>query len=361
MIDQEISLFYDHSPMLTIAELEAALPESDDLWLATDASTWRQVWTKEYGSDVYDPSFLDLQQHSLRELFQILLEEKVDRWDDKLQILHMRLLLYPIHILVCQLCQLITCLPDTRSANRFPRSACVTSSTLQLNEIKCLLRSWWDMFDGLSPNNVRQRALKQVTLILYHLINLNLFVSIPDIERFARGELRQPANKNNDNSTQVFSDSFIRAREEALFHCGQTLRVMRGIEAELRPLWWPVAIYRVAITLWAFSVSPASFRPQPLPSITRISPGSGEAPAVEIAIDALLPSDPAWRQFFKYKRGSPRLTAKDGSLVPIEDPGRVLSVCIEFLNLGQGMSCLAEGVACKLESLAKGYYVVAVN
>ncbi|KAG4435704.1 hypothetical protein IFR05_008816 [Cadophora sp. M221] len=338
MLDQEISLVYDQSPALAIPELERCLPDSDDLWLATDALEWRKSWQRMYGSAAKRPSYQKSQQHSLSQLFKLFLENKIDTWDGSVSILHVRLLLYPLHVLIEQESELSMCFSD-RSLDQTSRSVCYISVNLRLNEVRSLLRTWWEIFDQLEPRNMRQRALKQSTLLLFHLLNLKLSVSFPYLEQYSRKVSTQPED------LQRLLEIGIHAAQEAILQCGQVLRVIRETEIELRPLWWPSAIYRVAIIMLALGNSATTRNLQSSDLMTM-----DETPS-NVAVDTVSPSDRGYQSFLKRDRGTPCFTTEDGNLVPIEDVSGILHICINILLLHQSKSGFAEGLVLSLESL----------
>ncbi|KEF54717.1 uncharacterized protein A1O9_09159 [Exophiala aquamarina CBS 119918] len=335
MVDAEISILYDKSPTLTIPDLEKALPDSDDLWLAPDAPTWFQRWKSTNGPEADVPTAFVPAQTSLPELFQSLLDNKLDHWKPRLQILHLRLLLYPIYILTAQLCELMLCVSD-KERSRFSPTAFHTSSALRFDEIKSLLQTWWSVFRGLDVESTRHFALQQVTEILYHLLNLKLAVSWSHVEQFSRAFSKQP------QAFPQLSVTAVRRPREAVFHCGQILRILHNMDTEIRPLWWPSALHRVAIILWTLSMIDSTERPE----------RSDSAMTPNIAIDRLPPDDPIWQPFLRRDMGGPCLTAEDGSLQPIDDASTVLQVCSDSLRRHKNVSYLAESLLGELDGLA---------
>ncbi|KAK5204124.1 hypothetical protein LTR47_003711 [Exophiala xenobiotica] len=335
MVDQEISILNDNNPTLTIPDLEKSLPDGDDLWLAADASTWFHFWKTAYGPEAGTSTPFVPAKTSLPELFQSLLDDKLENWKPRLQILHLRLLLYPIHIITAQMCELMLCVSE-KEPLRFSQTACLPSSNVRFEEIKTLLQTWWSVFRGLEENTTRQTAQRQVTEILYHLLNLKLAVSWSHVEQFSRAYIRQP------RPTQGLPAIALRRPREAVFHCGQIMRILHNMDVEIRPLWWPAALYRVAIILWTLSMSHTIERPE------RTDPDT----VSDIAIDRCPPEAPIWQTFLRFYRGRPCLTADDGVLQPIDDATTVLRVCSDLLRQYKNMFCLAESLLGELEGLA---------
>ncbi|OCT49462.1 hypothetical protein CLCR_04566 [Cladophialophora carrionii] len=345
----EMGLFYDDGPSIPTAEIQTPLPDHESLWLAPDAQAWSQACTEVHGS--HDHFSQHHTRRSLCDLFQELLAGKLSAWSggEELSILHLRLLLYPLHTFATQYSRLASCLPRSGSNHQLVQDPCDISTSLQGEEVKELLQRWHDLLAQSRPAGSRQWLLCQVTLILYHLIYLNLCASIPDIESFARGEFRQQSSVLGDFVPPALPHRCIQAREEAIFHCGQVLRLLRETDPVLRPLWWPLALYRVAIVLWAIG----------LESLPRTNAGSSRHQAATnidnlhssvFAIDTLTADDYRWRIFIRQKRGFPCLT-KGASHVQLEDINGTIEICIALLDAGPTGPPLAEGVAHKLNTL----------
>ncbi|BCS30691.1 uncharacterized protein APUU_80994S [Aspergillus puulaauensis] len=334
MLDQEIAIFYDSNLTLAIHELERPLPEADDLWLASDAATWARLKGNTQELRFRTTEFLQQAPPSLRELFKSLLDHTIDDWQDRLGILQMRLLLYPIHILVCQLCETFLCFPrGLLTTSSFPRHPCQTSSTLQLEEIMLLLRTWQNIFNRLPTRNTREGAFKNLTLLLYHLLSLKICSSFTNIERYSLDNTELITRQESH-----ITESCVRAPQEAIFHCGQVIRITRETESPLRPLWWPAAIYRVAMILWYISKNQGS-----------LINCSGQP---DIHIDVLPPTDGAWQLFLKYDIGTPRLASTKGSYIALQDTKQVLNKCTELLRTDPPITSYAETLALKLGNLA---------
>ena len=127
--------------------------------------------------------------------------------------------------------------------------------------------------------------------------------------------------------------------EEAFFHSGQILRLLRSMPKPVRPPWWAGAVYRVAMICWATSMSRggAGFNN---------APQNGEQ-GKQFAIDDLTPEHGSISRYMKYQEGEPMLTSADGGLVPVSIPSNVLGHCIEVLEEDSSMR-LADGLKRKL-------------
>src|ERR1700735_3942652 len=62
IVDQEMSLFSDTAPILSIVNLHSPMPDADTLWQANSPSDWLMAFESVHGSSYSNPS-------SLRQLF----------------------------------------------------------------------------------------------------------------------------------------------------------------------------------------------------------------------------------------------------------------------------------------------------
>lgn len=259
LLDLEISLFQDANLHIPVLALNSSLPSGEEFWLAPDVTSWQQLLTRDNDSGVGSYSTQPLPRPSLRTLFQWFLNDDLTPAKQQyLSPLTLRLLLHPLHALVYNCRQLLDCLGGASCPRSF--SPITKASThVRMHEIRSLLQRWLDLYkssllapwgsptgSSSDPNDV----LNTATLITFHVINLNTVASIPDIEDLARGEL-------SDREVRHFSQEaayFVHSPKEAVFHAGRILGLLRGLDRKTRPPWWPAALYRATLTLWACSV-----------------------------------------------------------------------------------------------------------
>jgi len=82
-----MSLFSDHTPLLSLVNLHAPMPDSDDLWHAGSATEWLQLFEKTHGSSYKCPQ-------SLRDFFTSFVNG--DFTGKTLSPTQLRLLLHPL-------------------------------------------------------------------------------------------------------------------------------------------------------------------------------------------------------------------------------------------------------------------------
>ncbi|KAF2758171.1 hypothetical protein EJ05DRAFT_379744 [Pseudovirgaria hyperparasitica] len=360
MVDQDLALFHNSAPLLNVSDFEIPMPDSDQLWHAKSAQEWSTIMLeRSKGAHTHTrPS-------SLRTLLGRFLDNDLVAQSLALTPLQLRLLLHPLQSSVCSYTQLSMCCSDPLHLD-----VPATTSTLdQFKEVQTLLQRWYKLAKSYLDRN-RLCTIMQVNLIMFHLISLNAVTNFAEIEKLARregfdGTYQQVLWLHKRCITNV---------EEAIFHAGQVLRLVRNMARSIRPPWWSGAIYRVALILWTDalrhndSTSSPSFndnndlqgnlgasngslsrQPERLRSNNRLSTNK---PSIDIAVDALPADHPLIIQYTTKKEGTPVLTSTDGSPVAMNNAFVVLSHCIDVLD--QGIPTLfSDGIRIKLERLTR--------
>ncbi|KAG9878602.1 transcription factor Cmr1, partial [Aureobasidium melanogenum] len=172
-------------------------------------------------------------------------------------------------------------------------------------------------------------------------ISLNAVTNFSEIERLARRE-------GFDGTYQQLVWTHKRCIadvEEAVFHCGQVLRIIRSMPRGVRPPWWAGAIYRAALVLWTDSLinkeTPAANASGGFPS-----------PGPTFAIDALPVDHPMVVRFLSKRVGQPALSKRDGTHIPMDHGVTVLAHCIEIMDEGTS-NRFVDGVRNKLDRLMR--------
>jgi hypothetical protein len=199
-------------------------------------------------------------------------------------------------------------------------------------------------------------------LILYHFICLNLVANLMDIERLAdRGSLSLSFWQQS-----LQNERCIRSRQETIFHCGQALRYLRAVNIDIHPWWWPTAVHRAILTLWAASI----LGPGPTPENPRASlfpledPWQQSSMDIEpetsmptpelsiIAIDNTTPEDPAFSDVSWSEKHMLVLTCQDEGVVVLTDTMGILQYGISLINAFPSSS-EGEAVITKLKHLGQ--------
>lgn len=376
MADQELALFYDTPALFSVTEFQAPMPDTDALWLAKSATEWSGIFEKVHEfSGGYSSVGCGARPLSLKDLFRLFLDDEMFSQSMQMTPLHMRLLLHPLQSLVCQYRQHVSCVSsDTTTGFRTrPKSATTTPTAastrlrLRLEEVKSLLQRWYDLADRYIKSTPHPLCpLMQASLIMFHLVSLNAVTNMPEIERLARREGLDDAvgaRGAGDGGAGSAGAGYaypqlvwmhkqcISDVEEAVFHAGQVLRLVRQMPGSVRPPWWAGAIYRAALVLWCDSL----VHNDPVPSSS--SPANGNLFATDdaasaFAVDALPPDHALVTRYLTKREGTPVLTKRDGSVLGLGDPFAVLFYCVDVVL--EGISTrFSDGICNKLTSLAK--------
>jgi hypothetical protein len=333
MVDQDLSFFNDSPPLFTINELGAAMPDSDRLWRAKTAPEWSAVFNQVHEfTGGYSSIGSGARPLPLRDMFRLFIEDEIVSRGIELTPVHLRLLLHPLQALTCQYQQLMSCFGDSSNG------VMAGSARARQDELQVLLKRW---------HNLAERYLVahpvcpmiQASMVMYHLISLNTITNFLEIERLARKE-------GFDGTYQQLAWAHrkcIGNVEEALFHSGQVFRLVRGMAPQVRPPWWPGAIYRAALILWTES----------LMRNDTVSPSTGmfPVPGPSFAIDAQ-PDHPLITRYLSKREGVPTLTKRDGTQMAIDNGFSVLAHCIEIIDEGIS-NRFADGIRNKLDKLAR--------
>ncbi|KAI9796413.1 MAG: hypothetical protein M1833_006185 [Piccolia ochrophora] len=333
MIDQELSLFHDTAPILSVTELNAAIPTSESLWQASSAKEWSSLLQKFH--DASRRPWL-----SLSDLFQRFIEGELVDQDVELSPIRLRLLLHPLQALVSHLLQFLNCFSQGASHRKTSRAVTKSAWRSRLEEAHFLLQQWYALTRHADISGSQIDWVTCTNLIIYHLISLNTITSFPEIEQLARQEdVRGPFQQTFWLKIRSIEDA-----EEIFVHCGQVLRLIRLMPEEVRPPWWAAAVYRVALTSWANSMASFGLR---LANDRSLSKESGRP----FAVDALTPEHPPMVRYLKFREGIPMYTKRDGSMVSLERPETILRHCIDVLDEASTMR-FTEGLTHKLKRCA---------
>ncbi|KAK6442718.1 hypothetical protein LTR95_001034 [Oleoguttula sp. CCFEE 5521] len=332
-VDVELSLFYDTPPLMCINDMRVAIPSGNRLWQAVSAADWlRVIEQKSIGYRTYAAN------PSLCELFRGFADgrttpSRVSPWTLQL------LLHHPIQSMVCHVRQYLECIEQSGNSRKSLRTTTSNSMRGQLSQVQSLLGQWWDLAHPTFANDFEPCLQTRITLILYHLISLNAVTSFAMIENLMRetngpGEMSQSAHLCVDDV------------EDAFFHTGQALRHLKALPISVRPLWWPAAIYRVALVASVCTL--ANSRPQ-WSMQAGMSHKSHNAKVV--LINHCLPDDHVLEIYRKSREGEPALLMDDGSVLEILWTVTIIDYCVDLLNHDLA-TAFSLGVRNRLETLS---------
>lgn len=340
MVDQELSLFHDTAPIISITELETPMPGLECLWLAKDANEWSSIMQQTYiGNDwLVNPNSVGTPAiaPSLCSLFRDMLSDNIEHRHGQLSALQLKLLLHPIHSSLCHLHQALSFYSEAYSSRQGNSSVIKASNLLRLEEAQSLLQKWYDLCEFQARNDPNCQ-ITRANLVLYHVMSLNAVTFFPEIERLARKE-------DLDGTSLELSVSYKRCiynPGKAIFHCGQVIRLVTSMPREGRPRWWSVAIYRATMILWLESVARAETYTQTIDK-GHIFP-----------IDSVAPDHPSVKSYLWNGEGIPVLSSTDG-YVELQKPNDVMRHCISLLESGVKLP-VSDGIKRKLLAFSKNW------
>lgn len=345
MVDQDLALFHDTAPLFTVSEFAAPMPDADRLWQAKSAVEWSSVFEQVHEfSGGYSSIGSGARPLSLRDLFRHFLDDEMVPLGIEMTPLQLRLLLHPLQSLVCQYSQLLSCFSESRSSRTQNQNRAVSASSTRhrLEEVQSLLGRWFDLAERYLRANPLC-PMMQTNLVIFHLISLNAVTNFPEIEKLARRE-------NFDGTYQQLvwtHKRCIHDVEEAIYHCGQVLRIVRSMSRGTRPPWWAGAIYRAGLVLWTDSLT---HKEQSSPHNNGMFPS---VPGPSFAIDALTADHPLIVRYLTKREGVPCVTKRDGSQMSLDRAYPVLQHCVELIDEGAS-NRFSDGIRSKIDKLARG-------
>ena len=310
-IDQELSLFLDQAPMLSLSCISTNMPDCDQLWETDCSAGWQRNLDRATDSQ-------NKPRMSIRDLFRFFMDGELANSNACLSLTQLRLLLHPIQSLVLHLQQILSCMPDRNGTRKALQAMTKLSMLARLEEVRSLLGHWYSLALRSSRYRTHCSSAMHANLIIYHLINLNTLGCLPEIEMFARSE----AKMAQPQPYPVLKLDCAENAEQVFFHCGQILRLIRLMPEDVRPPWWPAAVYRAALTAWITSMTKAK---APSSSLRRDT-------YQHFAIDALTPEDPTLVQYLHTGEGQPMLSKGNGTMLSLEIPQNILVHCVELLS-----------------------------
>ncbi|KAF2177408.1 transcription factor Bmr1 [Zopfia rhizophila CBS 207.26] len=342
MVDQDLSLFHDTAPLFSVTEFGAPMPDSDRLWQAKTATEWAEMFNQVHEfSNGFSSVGSGARPLSLRDLFRHFLDDEIIVQDIHLTSMHLRLLLHPLQTLVCQYCQLLSCFSDSMASRQRSRAVTAASTRVRLEEVQALLQRWYDLAERYNKTNP-MCPMMQANLVMFHLISLNAVTNFPEIERLAR---RETWDSRSYQQLLWLHKKCISDVQEAIFHCGQILRLVRSMPRGVRPPWWPGAIYRVALILWTDSLT---HNESMSPNQQGLYLSSNA-----FAVDGLPAEHPLVSRYLTKREGVPTLTKRDGSSITLDHGYTVLSHCMDVIDEGVATR-FSDGIRGKLEKLTRG-------
>ncbi|KAF2260295.1 hypothetical protein CC78DRAFT_29038 [Lojkania enalia] len=321
-VDLELSLFHDVAPKLAVQNI---------------------------GSGTSSPVPFESRFTSLNALFETFMEGQLSN-QGGFTPTSLRLLLHPLQCLSAHLHQCLDTFGSIHSPGKSPNSTLGLASKAFIDELSALLTRWYRLTFSLGANSNLLDPIMQSSLVLYHIMVLNNFVSFPEVERLIRENVTGGSQNHPPRSWMRTTSSD--AAAYLLFHCGQALYILRSMPHNTRPLWWAAALYRVSLVLSQTIISNgsngpcAAFNTATSPSTAYIVLNREYAPGEA-------DQDVALQMFMGRLQGTPVLTGTEGTTILLHMATDGLDYCLGVLDehLVFDSTAFASGIRIKLGAL----------
>ncbi|KAL6859698.1 hypothetical protein J3F83DRAFT_322804 [Trichoderma novae-zelandiae] len=360
-MDQELSLFHDAEQTLSAYDLERPIPDPHTPWdtrnIMQNSSLYLSdgLYAEAKAHETLDYDF----RPTLSQLFKDLLHGTTS---GRVPPRHLRLLLHPLQAVVHQSQRLLS------FANHSSSPVLSEAANSTILETQRLLRVWYSLaMEAHNENAYMPDADTTLGLILYHFICLSLVASFVDIERLADRKCIGIGfwQQSLQHQRSIYS------RQQAIFHCGQALRYLRAVSTDTLPWWWPAAVHRATMTLWAASILGSGPSQSKAATTPVFSPKDGWprdpmdleesggklalTPELSIvAIDNVAPEDPALADADWSERHLLVLTGQDEGVVVLTDAVGILQYGVSLIHACPS-SVDGEAMITRLKDLAQAW------
>lgn len=275
MLDQELSLFYDSGPCLALEDLHCLLPSPEHQWLASTYEEWVRVMLNcPQQSEHNGVSYQAYPTRSIYTLYHDFVDGRLPEAGRNLTPMELRMLLHPIQAEVFLWRRKHACL-TALGRNLALESQMKPAVLKHRAELASQLSNWCHLaYSHLERN--KTCSVTRCSLVMFHLISLNLATNFREIESLA-----QYGNPDVAPLTFYFTkvsgvqddymDSTMRGR--IVYHCGQVFYLLQSEPPRHRPSWWTAALYRATLILWAdtlFHTNPLTTNGDPSPDLWTI-------------------------------------------------------------------------------------------
>jgi hypothetical protein len=333
IVDQELSLFQDIPPKLSLADIKTDFPGAQELWESKDAEEWLHYVMSKHN----DPSQTQIDS-SLPALFRRFMDDGASMAVPKqgLTPLQLRTLLHPLQRLICHLHECLSCFSGVGNGRQAHRLVG------QLEEAQATLEQWYKLSSRAPQKPTHFCSMTFANLVTYNLVALNTLTCFPEMEGLARGEIPE-----DEFRTGFWATTKLVVEEKQIYvHCGQVMNLIRMIPGRHRPPWWAAAVYRVAIVMWATSTAN---KPSRVMGDGRGQKGDG---LLQFCIDGVMPDHSSITRYLRFNEGTPILAhaqGEDRTITPIN----VLRYCVDLLREADYMTPLVNGIVARLENLVE--------
>lgn len=298
------------------------MPGPEELFFAEDLEQWKTL-IETFSND--DPHATKVRPLSLAAFYNLFLRNDFLHLEISVTPLQLRLLLCTIQTQVMQYSATNRFIPDD---DRFTHSSVIltpsNTSRLRQEEIESLLVKWY-MVQERNLNMKPPCQMTTASLVMYHLVWIELLICQEDVQMVA-GRDGYTAGGGFLGPLKRWAES--KQALKAIAHAGQIFRIVSCADTEISlPIWWPVAVLRIVLILWCYSVG--------LRLATGSAAGIDDVMLSKASMVAL--NDPN-QMFHMHGRelrvgeGIPCLQDLQGKLVPLHQITDVIDTCLDLFG-----------------------------
>lgn len=314
------------------------MPNSEDLFLAQTAETWRELVATKNGRSNGEIFHYDVElEHplSLSTFYNLFVQDDSFQFHQDVTAIHLRLLLCTIQTLIFQYSQTVRFVTDERIGrqNRPNLPTGTGYSMSREEELTCLLARWYLPRKRIILSTTHSQNLHTASTLVFHLVAMELYICYEDVQLLA--------GKEGLSESRLLLPSFqrwasSRQAARALSHAGQVLRIVKSLGSEaVRPCWWPLAVSRAALVLWTYGIV-VSLRPSKDQVPTDSQPYYFKSIDDDADAEGSMFGTPTPR--LAEQGCIPCLSNQDNTLVPIVCITNILDICLKMLEDGQKFS-----------------------
>jgi hypothetical protein len=250
MIDHEISFLYGVQTSISFIKLRCPMPVSDELFLLENEKDWADLVDK-WSNETWPTT--TLHPPSLIEFYRLFLRHDFLHLNLYVTPLQLRLLLCAVQTQVSQYSENYRFIPIDE---RFSSSASVgrASDYMQLRrleELESMLVKWNILAERVFETQ-SSTELRVTCLLMSQLVWLELYICFDDVQLIAGKEGYKVGRAYLTQLQQWAQSSDAR---KAIAHAGNVIRILQAGGGDLlRPVWWPIAVSRVALITWCYVV-----------------------------------------------------------------------------------------------------------
>ncbi|OQV03645.1 Fungal specific transcription factor domain-containing protein [Cladophialophora immunda] len=325
IVEQEIGLFHCLSPTIHFSDMRSPIPCADELFFAETEEEWRAL-VERYGQLQGPGNHSRLHPPSLAAFYCMFLRHDFLELHCHVTALQLRLLLCAIQTQVTQFVQSNRFVSTEPYADE-PHLESSSFASLRQEELQTMLIKWYILSQRVLGGD-GETEMTLACKLIYHLVWLELLICFSDIQLLAGRE--GPAG------AKPLIPQFQRwvrspASLKALAHVGQVLKVLQCPEyIVLRPLWWPIALFRVSLIMWAYGIG------------CKLQPGrTQQAYDLDFGAAPRIPLNDPEQDFGPHGRvlrqgeGIPCVLHATGLLTPVTESYDALKLCLDLLEEGR--------------------------